>query len=34
MFEDDIEFWDISPFSLVEVDRIFIGAYCLHLQGD
>jgi hypothetical protein len=34
MFEDDIEFWDISPLSFVEVDRIFIGAYCLHLQGD
>jgi hypothetical protein len=25
--------WDISPCSLVEVDRRFGGAYRLHLQG-
>jgi hypothetical protein len=23
-------FWDISPSSLAEVDRLFIDAYCLH----
>jgi hypothetical protein len=22
--------WDVAPCSLVEVDRRFIGAYCLH----
>jgi hypothetical protein len=27
-----IAFWDVSPCSLVEVDRRFIGAYCLHHQ--
>jgi hypothetical protein len=27
-------FWDIAPCSLVEVDRHFRGAYCLHHQGD
>jgi hypothetical protein len=27
-------FWDIEPRSLVEVDRRFRGAYCLHHQGD
>jgi hypothetical protein len=27
-------FWDIVPFSLVGVDRHFIGMYCLHHQGD
>jgi hypothetical protein len=27
-------FWDIAPCSLVEVDRRFRGAYCLHYQGD
>jgi hypothetical protein len=27
-------FWDIVPCSLVEVDRRFRGAYCLHHQGD
>jgi hypothetical protein len=26
--------WDIAPCSLVEVDRRFKGAYCLHYQGD
>jgi hypothetical protein len=25
---------DIAPCSLVEVERRFIGACCLHLQGD
>jgi hypothetical protein len=23
-------FWDVTPCSLVEIDRIFRGAYCLH----
>jgi hypothetical protein len=27
-------FWDIAPCSLVGVDRLFRGAYCLHRQGD
>jgi hypothetical protein len=27
-------FWDIAPCSLVEVDRRFRGAYCLHHQDD
>jgi hypothetical protein len=27
-------FWEIAPCSLVEVDRRFRGAYCLHHQGD
>jgi hypothetical protein len=27
-------FWDVAPFSLVGADRRFIGAYCLHHQGD
>jgi hypothetical protein len=27
-------FWDTVPCSLVEVDRRFRGAYCLHHQGD
>jgi hypothetical protein len=27
-----VAFWDISPFSLVEVDRRFRGAFCLY-QG-
>jgi hypothetical protein len=27
-------FWDIAPSSLVEIDRRFRGAYCLHRQGD
>jgi hypothetical protein len=26
-------FWDIAPCSLVEVNRRFIGPYCLHHQG-
>jgi hypothetical protein len=25
---------DMAPYSLVEVDRYFRGAYCLHYQGD
>jgi hypothetical protein len=25
-------FWDIAPFSPVETDRHFRGAYCLHHQ--
>jgi hypothetical protein len=29
-----IVFWDIAPYSLVEVDRRFRGVYCLHHQGD
>jgi hypothetical protein len=27
-------FWDVAPCSHVEVDRRFIGEYCLHHQGD
>jgi hypothetical protein len=27
-------FWDIASCSLVEVDRSFRGAYCLHHQGN
>jgi hypothetical protein len=27
-------YWNIAPCSLVEVDRRFRGAYCLHHQGD
>jgi hypothetical protein len=27
-------FWDVAPYSLVEVYRRFKGAYCLHHQGD
>jgi hypothetical protein len=27
-------FWDVAPCSLVEVDRRFKGAHCLHHQGD
>jgi hypothetical protein len=27
-------FWDVAPCSLVEIDRCFRGAYCLHHQGD
>jgi hypothetical protein len=27
-------FWDIAPYSLVEVDQRFGGAYCLHHQGE
>jgi hypothetical protein len=26
-------FWDIGPYSLVEVDLHFRGAYCLHHEG-
>jgi hypothetical protein len=26
--------WDVAPYSYVEVDRRFIGAYCLHHQGE
>jgi hypothetical protein len=26
--------WDIAPRSLIEIDRRFRGACCLHLQGD
>jgi hypothetical protein len=28
-----IVLWDIAPYSLVEVDRRFRGAYCLHYHG-
>jgi hypothetical protein len=28
-----IPFWDIAQYSLVEVDRRFRGAYCLHHQA-
>jgi hypothetical protein len=27
-------FWDMVPYSLVEVDRNFRGAYCLHHRPD
>jgi hypothetical protein len=27
-------FWDVAPCSLVEINRRFVGVYCLHLQGD
>jgi hypothetical protein len=27
-------FWDIVPCSLVDIDRHFRDAYCLHCQGD
>jgi hypothetical protein len=27
-------FWDVAPCSLVESDRCFRGAYCLHRQGN
>jgi hypothetical protein len=27
-------FWDTTPYSVVDVDRRFRGAYCLHHQGD
>jgi hypothetical protein len=27
-------FWHVVPCSLVEIDRRFRGAYCLHHQGD
>jgi hypothetical protein len=27
-------FWDVAPCSIAEVYRCFIGAYCLHHQGD
>jgi hypothetical protein len=27
-------FWDVATCSLVEIDRRFKGAYCLHQQGD
>jgi hypothetical protein len=27
-------FWDVAPCSVVEIDRRFRGAYCLHHQGD
>jgi hypothetical protein len=27
-------FWDVAPCSLVEIDRRFTGAYCLHYEGD
>jgi hypothetical protein len=26
-------FWDVAPCSLVDIDRRFGGAYCLHHQG-
>jgi hypothetical protein len=27
-------FWDVAPCSLIEIDRLFRGAYCFHHQGD
>jgi hypothetical protein len=32
--ENDSRLEDIAPCSLVEVDRRFRGAYCLHHEGD
>jgi hypothetical protein len=29
-----IVFWDVASCSLVEIDRRFRGAYCLHHQDD
>jgi hypothetical protein len=26
-------FWDVAPCSLVDIDRRFIGAYCLHYRA-
>jgi hypothetical protein len=26
-------FWDVSPYSLIKIDRRFGGVYCLHHQG-
>jgi hypothetical protein len=26
-------FWNVAPCNLVEIDRRFRGAYCLHHQG-
>jgi hypothetical protein len=31
-YEDD--FWDVASCGLVEINRRFEGAYCLHHQGD
>jgi hypothetical protein len=27
-------FWDVAPYSLVEIDRRFRGTYCPHHKGD
>jgi hypothetical protein len=27
-------FWDIAPYSVIEVDRRFRGAFCRHHQDD
>jgi hypothetical protein len=27
-------FWDIAPYSLVDIGRHFRGTYCLHHKGD
>jgi hypothetical protein len=27
------DYWDVAPYSHVEVDRLLRGAYCLHNQG-
>jgi hypothetical protein len=27
-------YWDVAPFSLVDIDRHFRGAYCRHLEID
>jgi hypothetical protein len=27
-------FWDVAPCSLIEIDRRFRDAYCLHHQGN
>jgi hypothetical protein len=27
-------YWDVAPCSVVDINRRFIGYYCLHDQGD
>jgi hypothetical protein len=27
-------FWDVAPYSVVDIDQSFMGAYKLHHQGD
>jgi hypothetical protein len=26
-------FWDVAPYSLIDIDQRFRGSYCLHHQG-
>jgi hypothetical protein len=32
-YEEWLVFWDVAPCSLIDTDRRFRGAYCLHHQG-